>query len=291
MRTSFNLCADSAFPIKVLHFGHQETVEVHDHSFHELVLVVSGEGRHITATEEYGLSAGDLFLIKPGNPHGYKVENDFSLYNILYRPEQLKLPLFDLADEPGYHAFFELEPELRRQFGFRKHFRLGKSQLDEIQLLVKRMKCEIESNESGHYFRATTLFMRLIERIARVFSSSTLYQENDELFRLSELVSYLEKHSAEPHTIAQLAEKAAMSPATLNRAFRRAVGKSPLHYLNDLRISTAEQLLLRNPALPITAIAAECGFEDSNYFSRLFKKRTGHTPRSFRKQEEGRKPL
>ena len=143
-----------SFPLKVLHFDHQSTIDVHEHVFHELVLVVAGEGRHVTPAEEYTLSAGDIFLIKPGNPHGYEVEHDFSLFNILYEPERLNLPLFDLADEPGYRAFFELEPELRRQFCFRKHFRLGKSQLDELTLLVERMKFETESEEAGHRFRA-----------------------------------------------------------------------------------------------------------------------------------------
>ncbi len=287
MRTSRYFPSESAFPIKVMHLN-QDTVDVHDHSFHELVLVVAGEGRHITSTEEYTISGGDLFLLKPENPHGYRVENNCSLYNILYHPERLNLPLFDLTDEPGYRAFFELEPELRRQFGFRKHFRLGKSQLDEVQLLVERLKREIESNEPGHFCRAAILFLRLIEQISRIFSCSTLYRENDELFRLSEVVSHLEKHRTQPHTIAELAEMAAMSPATLNRTFRRTVGKSPLHYLNDLRISAAEQLLLKNPALPITTIASECGFEDSNYFSRLFKKRTGLTPRTYRQLNESR---
>lgn len=275
------------FPLNVLHLE-QDAIGIHHHAFHELVLVVSGEGRHVTASEEYTISGGDLFLIKPGNPHGYKVEKNISLYNILYYPERLNLPLFDLADEPGYRAFFELEPELRRRFGFRKHFRLGKSQLDEIELLVQRIAREIGSEEPGHNYRAATLFMRLTERIAATFSNSTLYRENDELFRLSELVGYLERHRAEPLAVAALAERAAMSPATLNRAFRRAVGKSPLHYLNDLRISGAEQLLLDKPELPVAAVAAECGFADSNYFSRLFKKRTGHTPRAFRQRDGGR---
>lgn len=287
MAISYYIQQLDRFPLSVLHLE-QGGVGIHQHAFHELVLVVSGEGRHVTAAEEYSISAGDLFLIKPGNPHGYRVGSNFSLYNILYYPERLKLPLFDLADEPGYRAFFELEPELRRQFGFRKHFRLGKSQLDEIELFVQRMARELESREPGHDYRAATLFMRLTERIAATFSSSTLYRENDELFRLSELVSYLERHRTEPHTVAALAERAAMSPATLNRTFRRAVGKSPLHYLNDLRISGAEQLLLDKPELPVAAVAAECGFADSNYFTRLFKKRTGRTPRAFRRRDGGR---
>ena len=273
-----------SLPLKVLKFDHQNTIDLHEHEFHELVLVVAGEGLHITASESYPLSAGDFFLIKPGNPHGYVVEHDFALYNILYYPGQMALPLFDLADEPGFRAFFELEPELRRQFGFRKHFRLGKTLLDELALLVERMMQELESGESGHNFRAVTLFMRLIERISRICSSSALYRENDELFRLSEVVSFLEKHRAEPLTVNELADRAAMSPATLNRAFRRAVGKSPLNYLNDLRISGAELLLRENPELPVAAVAAECGFADSNYFSRLFKKRTGCTPRAFRQR-------
>ena len=94
-------------PLKVLKFDHQNTVGLHEHDFHELVLVIAGECRHITPAESYTLSAGDIFLIKPGNPHGYAVEHDFALYNILYFPEKLKLPLFDLTDEPGFRAFFD----------------------------------------------------------------------------------------------------------------------------------------------------------------------------------------
>ncbi len=272
-----------AIPLKVLKLDHQNTIGLHAHEFHELVLVVAGEGRHITPAESYTLSAGDIFLIKPGNPHGYAVENDFALYNILYFPEKLGLPLFDLPDEPGFRAFFELEPELRRQFGFRKHFRLGKTLLDELSLIVERMRAELQSTEPGHDFRAVALLMRLIERISRICSSSALYRENDELFRLSEVVSFLEQNFREQLSVQELSERAAMSPATLNRAFRRAVGKSPLCYLNDLRLSRAELLLRENPELTIANVAAECGFPDSNYFSRVFKKRNGRTPRDYRR--------
>ena len=270
-------------PLKVLKLDHQNTVGLHEHDFHELVLVIAGECRHITPAESYPLSAGDIFLIKPGNPHGYAVEHDFALYNILYFPEKLKLPLFDLTDEPGFRAFFELEPELRRQFGFRKHFRLGKTPLEELALIVERMQRELETSEPGHEFRAVSLFMRLIERISRICSNSALYRENDELFRLSEVVSFLERHRREPLTVRELAEHAAMSPATLNRAFRRAVGRSPLNYLNDIRLSEAQLLLRENPELSIADVAGKCGFTDSNYFSRLFKKRNGHTPRDYRR--------
>ena len=270
-------------PLKVLKLDPQNTIGLHAHEFHELVIVVAGEGRHITPAESYTLSAGDIFLIKPGNPHGYAVEQDFALYNILYFPEKLNLPLFDLADEPGFRAFFELEPELRRQFGFRKHFRLGKTPLEELALIVERMQRELETSEPGHEFRAVSLFMRLIERISRICSNSALYRENDELFRLSEVVSFLERHRREPLTVRELAEHAAMSPATLNRAFRRAVGRSPLNYLNDIRLSEAQLLLRENPELSIADVAGKCGFTDSNYFSRLFKKRNGHTPRDYRR--------
>ena len=270
-------------PLKVLKLNHQNTVGLHEHAFHELVLVTAGEGRHITPAESYTLSAGDIFLIKPGNPHGYAVKQDFALYNILYFPEKLNLPLFDLADEPGFRAFFELEPELRRQFGFRKHFRLGKTPLEELALIAERIHRELETREPGHAFRAVSLFMRMIERVSRICSNSALYRENDELFRLSEVVSFLEQHRQEPLTIKELSERAAMSPATLNRAFRRAVGKSPLNFLNDLRLSEAQLLLRENPELSIADIAGECGFPDSNYFSRLFKKRNGQTPRDYRR--------
>ena len=72
-----------------------------------------------------------------------------------------------------------------------------------------------------------------------------------------------------------------MSESTLMRTFQRVMKRSPVDHVIRVRISRACQLLQR-PETRITEVAFQCGFNDSNYFSRQFRKVTGLTPRQFR---------
>ena len=56
---------------------------------------------------------------------------------------------------------------------------------------------------------------------------------------------------------------------------------TPQRYLLDVRIRHASSML-RDSTLNVTEIALRCGFDDSNYFSRIFRKYTGHSPSEFR---------
>jgi transcriptional regulator GlxA family with amidase domain len=61
------------------------------------------------------------------------------------------------------------------------------------------------------------------------------------------------------------------------------LGVRPLHYLQDLRIEAAKQLL-ENSDMQIDEILYEVGYEDLSSFSRLFQQRTGLTPSGYRKR-------
>ena len=96
-----------------------EQIPLHRHKFYELVLVLSGSGFHCTEDGEYPISAGDLFLIPPGSPHGYRNRHAMALYNLVYLPDRMPIDLQTLHDEPGYRAFFETAPrEYRQKFQF-----------------------------------------------------------------------------------------------------------------------------------------------------------------------------
>ncbi|MDG6692567.1 helix-turn-helix domain-containing protein [Staphylococcus aureus] len=69
----------------------------------------------------------------------------------------------------------------------------------------------------------------------------------------------------------------------LRQLFRQQTGMTISQYLRQLRLCQA-QYLLRHSSLLISEIAARCGFEDSNYFSVVFTRETGVTPRVWRQQ-------
>ena len=83
-------------------------------------------------------------------------------------------------------------------------------------------------------------------------------------------------------TAGGIASRLGITPNHLTRLFRKELGMSTLDYLQNLRLRHAEELL-RGNAFNIQEIARECGFEDQNYFSRLFRLRRGMTPGAFRR--------
>ena len=79
----------------------------------------------------------------------------------------------------------------------------------------------------------------------------------------------------------QISRIAAMAPSTLLPVFKKVTGYSPIDYLLHVRLSKAAEMLLRSEKT-ISEIAQECGFTDSNYFSRQFRKNYNLSPREYR---------
>lgn len=82
-----------------------------------------------------------------------------------------------------------------------------------------------------------------------------------------------------------LAQELNVSASYLSTLFRREIGMPLTEYVNACRITQAKRLLLASE-LPIKDIALRCGLSDMYYFSRLFKRMTGTTPRAFRDMRE-----
>jgi AraC-like DNA-binding protein len=72
-----------------------------------------------------------------------------------------------------------------------------------------------------------------------------------------------------------------VSYSTFRRTFREHTGMSPHQYRLHLKVSAARELL-RSTTLSVKQIGYRCGFEDEQYFCRIFKRQTGNTPSQFR---------
>jgi signal transduction histidine kinase/DNA-binding LacI/PurR family transcriptional regulator/CheY-like chemotaxis protein/AraC-like DNA-binding protein len=94
-------------------------------------------------------------------------------------------------------------------------------------------------------------------------------------------VAWLARNHAAPVARWQLAEAVGASEDYLARVFHRDLGISPWDYLNRYRVHRAGQML-RGTDESVKAIAARVGFKDPAYFSRIFTRVTGHSPREIR---------
>lgn len=85
-------------------------------------------------------------------------------------------------------------------------------------------------------------------------------------------------------TLAQLADKANLSPFHFHRLFKSAYELTPLQYFTRLRMKEVCELLTKTKK-PISLVATACGFEDQSSFIRLFKKEFKQTPLAYRKSK------
>lgn len=98
---------------------------------------------------------------------------------------------------------------------------------------------------------------------------------------IKKAIRFLHVHFTESFELAELANELDVHPVHLSRQFKKETGKTLSQFLQELRLKEAKWLL-KESSDPIEHIAGQCGFEDASYFSHLFKKETGMTPRQWR---------
>jgi Response regulator containing CheY-like receiver domain and AraC-type DNA-binding domain len=96
-------------------------------------------------------------------------------------------------------------------------------------------------------------------------------------------VNYINFNYTETLTLSDIADIAGVNFTYLSSQFKKETGTSVVEYINQKRMQKAQTLLLTSK-LSINAIAEKCGFGDSTYFTKTFKKKHGQSPREYRKR-------
>ncbi|MGF7045641.1 AraC-like DNA-binding protein [Paenibacillus sp. DS2015] len=92
---------------------------------------------------------------------------------------------------------------------------------------------------------------------------------------------YIQNHCIEPLTLTEMAAISGYSTWYFNRMFRQIMGKTPVQYVMESRITLAKQLLAAS-TLTVKQIGLQCGFANSSYFIYVFRKYEDVTPNQFR---------
>ena len=100
--------------------------------------------------------------------------------------------------------------------------------------------------------------------------------------KLAHSIEYIHRNFNEDISIQKLAEIEHLSVSRLYTVFKENIGYSPSEYILALRINHACSLLLQTD-MSIKEISVQVGYKDPFYFSRLFKKRVGKSPSTYKK--------
>jgi AraC-like DNA-binding protein len=250
--------------------------------FAKIVVVIGGYGKHVVGKDSWSLSAGDVFVIQGSESHEYADPDHLSLINILYRPEQLMFEAGDLETLPGYQALFVGEASTRHRQPFQSRVHLSPGYLGHLLAMIDHLDSELAHRNPGFGFCSTAILMQIVGYLVRAYGQRE-HPDSKALERIARTIAHLETRYAEPIHLDDLATMAHMSRRAYMRTFQAATGQSPINYLIQTRIRRAADLL-RQREETITKIALETGFDDSNYFTRQFRKVMGQTPRAYRQQ-------
>ncbi len=256
-----------------------DSKRLHAHEFHELIITLSGSGYHFIGNEKTQIKPGDIFLISPGISHYFKSVSNLSIYNVLYVANAIDFPQADLQSIPGYRVLFEFEPKLREQRGIKPTLNLQNESFQNVVNQVKKIENEVNMRQPGFKSMAIIGLMELFCMISRSYTISD-NNPSQSLLKLEKVVNYINKHYSENITLKQLCGIAAMSETALLQKFKITLGTTPIKFMIQVRIQKAAQQLLEHKS-SISQVAFENGFEDSNYFSRCFKKNIGCSPREY----------
>ncbi|MCZ8169076.1 MAG: helix-turn-helix domain-containing protein [Flavobacterium sp.] len=127
--------------------------------------------------------------------------------------------------------------------------------------------------------------LTLQELIIRIIQTQTSkrYEEDQYINISSPIAPVIECIKSNIHqtiNLKDLSDKACMSPTSFYRYFKRELGMSPIEFILNEKIKYAKKLL-SNPKININEVSYATGFEDCNYFIRLFKKYEGVTPKQY----------
>lgn len=280
MKLSF-FTNDDNVPFYIQYGYHDDNLFIHKHKdFSELVIVLNGSANHIVNDEKYLIKKGDVFVISNDTAHGFEDTEDFRICNIMYRSENLLSADYDIKKNAGFHALFVLEPYIAKEHSFKSKLILTPVDFEKVHLLIDSMITEYKTRADGWETLLEASFITLVVMLSRLYSFGSITEKMD-IINIAKSVSYIENKYTENISIDALAEICHYSPRHFTRVFRDTYHTTPLNYILSLRINHACSLL-KESRLPITTIAVQCGFNDINYFSRIFKKRMGLTPKEFR---------
>lgn len=138
-----------------------------------------------------------------------------------------------------------------------------------------------------------TTIDQLKEEMRKIFSSALAFRNslvgNQRALTIQKAKAYLDSHFTDPDLqLNDVAAQVSLSPSHFSVVFSHETGETFKDYLTRLRIKRAQELL-RTTDLKGVEIAYQSGYNDPHYFSMIFKKNTGLTPREFRAQAESRK--
>ena len=250
--TLFQGKTDAESSMQLIYFCHKTNgahpLVPHKILFHELTIVRSGEVEYFSNKTSLKAAGGDIVYLTPGTLRARRAGKNTDYFSFNFYLDDAEPPL-----------------------SFPPLIKGGNT----VELSMMLSACnEIHERSGGELEQLSNLFKCVLERLR--YNLRT--KEEDSL--VAQIKSYIRAHISEPLTLREISAAMHFSAVYCSSVFKRATGRSVISFCLDEKLLMAKELMLENTDLK--EIAEKTGFSDYNYFSRLFKKRTGYTPSMYK---------
>ena len=241
--------------------GHRMQRQRHDDNL--ILYCVSGSGNLATDDWRGNIAAGQVVILPQGLTHEYESSQDdpWSLYWVHFQGAATGIfsqflgyregsPVLDAGVSPALVSNFDKLMEVRFT-GYSDRAFINAA--NQLRYLLSQMALEIRSTQAQVRHK----------------------------FDLGQLQAWMREHLHQMVTLDTLAGLANMSKYHFSSKYKKLTGYSPIKHFLNMKMERACQLL-DSTDLSIKAIAAELGYEDQLYFSRLFNRTIGQSPRAYR---------
>ncbi len=288
-----------------IRFIQGQTVQLHQHTFYEMVLILRGSCRHFYRENDIPLIPGDLFLIPPHQPHAYHFCDTIAMCNCQFCREILDNESEQFISDIEYTALQKKTPVHKRFQDIQavwmdsnsriplKHVgninsqgivHLNRTEQNHIFSLFEQISKEQAEQKFGSERMKRNLLETALIQIKRVQMNQFELMEHSPSWQaemIDAVLNQIEQDISMEYDFNMIAKKQGISISYFRMIFKRHTGLSPIEYMNRVRMLQALQLL-QTTQNSITDIAEQVGIHDPNYFTRIFKKLLGYPPSYFK---------
>ena len=240
---------------------------LHSHKHYEIYFLTKGASRIMFSNSVYNISAPAIVIIPPHKPHSTE-SGPFERYN------------FDVAE--SYLNPFQLSIINKKQLQL---LTPTPEQASKLESLLEELN-NLENNKYYTYV-FSTLFSYYLHEISKLDNNSDnnnniiVHSSNFTPPIVVRIMDYLKENYYSNITLEDLTEQFNISKSSLIYNFNKYLKTSPTDYLINIRVDQAKELL-KNTGKSMSEIAEDCGFSSANYFSLMFKRKTGISPANYR---------